>query len=84
MRFSGLWKILTIAVVCYSLQDVKDAQCLVLCQSNNHTSGRSDPKDPKGCICEDKLKHEELIYHRVPLGTFDPKDVPHQRRGYDD
>lgn len=67
---------LAVAVVCYSLQDVKDAQCHVLCKKENHTSGHSDPKDPKGCICEDKLKYEELMYHRVHLGTVDSKDQP--------
>lgn len=59
LLFTQLW------AKCYTLQDVKDAQCQVLCVRDDHTGGRWITKS---CVCFD-VQDEGYLDGAVILGV---------------
>jgi len=72
-------QVVVVAAACYSLQDLKNEGCRVLCIRDGHTSGKSVKNV---CVCEDnKGDYEDYAAGRVRLGHTqlhleDPKPKP--------
>lgn len=60
-------------IACYSLQDILNAKCEVLCQRDGYNSGIFSKNS---CMCSDnKGKIDDFIKRHVDLGSQDMPDV---------
>ena len=59
---------------CFTLQDVKNEGCKVLCIRDGYTSGQYlASKDH--CACVDSKKYDDLTRHRTSLGKIEMQPI---------